>query len=137
MKTASLNLLKEISSNMPFPSPIHAAILVSLSTSLSSFVTENGLGRVLGGNAPFVLERHPDGKDTVRGLDIAFISSARWPEAFAAKAGSSRLTWRSKSFLPATEQMTSKRKSMQIAPGGYNLDLDRISRFAHRHHPHR
>ena len=70
---------------MPFPSPIHAAILVTLSTSLGSFVTENGLGRVLGGNAPFVLERHPDGKDTVRGLDIAFISSARWPEALPRK----------------------------------------------------
>ncbi len=70
---------------MPFPNPIHAAILVSLSARLSSFVTENGLGSVLGGNAPFVLEQHPDGKDTVRGLDIAFISLERWPEALPRK----------------------------------------------------
>ena len=70
---------------MPFPNPIHAAILVLLSTRLSSFVTEISLGSVLGGNAPFVLERHPDGKDTVRGLDIAFVSSERWPEALPRK----------------------------------------------------
>lgn len=71
--------------DMPLPNPIHAAILVSLSTRLNSFVSENGLGSVLGGNAPFVLERRPDGKDTVRGLDIAFISLERWPEALPRK----------------------------------------------------
>ena len=64
---------------MPLPNPIHAAILISLSTAMNVFVKENRLGRVLGGDVPFILERNPDGRDTLRGLDIAYLSTERFP----------------------------------------------------------
>ncbi len=70
---------------MPLPNPIHAALLISLSTTINVFVQENKLGRVLGGDAPFILERNPGGKDTLRGIDIAFISSERSPELLPPK----------------------------------------------------
>ncbi len=63
--------------DMPLPSPIHAVVLISLSTALNNYVKQNRLGRVLGGDAPFVLERSPEGKDTLRGIDIAFVSTER------------------------------------------------------------
>lgn len=63
--------------DMPLPNPIHAAVLTSLSTALNVFVKQNRQGRVLAGDVPFVLERSPEGKDTLRGIDIAFISTER------------------------------------------------------------
>ncbi len=63
--------------DMPLPNPIHAAVLATLATKLNFFVTERGLGRVLAGDAPFILERNPEGRDTFRGLDIAYISTER------------------------------------------------------------
>ncbi len=65
--------------DMPLPNPIHAAVLVTLSSALNNYVKQNGLGRVLGGDAPFVLERNAEGRDTVRGLDIAYVSKERLP----------------------------------------------------------
>lgn len=62
---------------MPLPNPIHAAILGTLSAEITIYVRKSGAGRVLVGDAPFVLERNVEGKDTVRGLDIAYISTER------------------------------------------------------------
>ena len=63
--------------DMPLPNPIHAAVLCTVSAAIFIHVQERKLGRVLGGDAPFVLERRPEGKDTLRGIDIAFISMER------------------------------------------------------------
>ena len=65
--------------DMPLPDPIHAAILGALSGALAIYLQKRKLGRVLAGDAPFVLERNPEGKDTLRGIDIAFVSSERLP----------------------------------------------------------
>ncbi len=65
--------------DMPLPNPIHAAILGKLTTEITNHVEKLELGRVLVGDAPFVLERNPEGKDTLRGIDIAFVSSERLP----------------------------------------------------------
>lgn len=65
--------------DMPLPNPIHAAILGNLSAPIFMYVKQNGLGRVLVGDAPFILERNPEGRDTLRGLDIAYISKERLP----------------------------------------------------------
>ncbi|MCY3978633.1 MAG: Uma2 family endonuclease [Chloroflexi bacterium] len=65
--------------DMPLPNPIHAAILATLATKLNNFVTETESGRILVGDAPFVLKRNVEGRDTLRGLDIAYISAERLP----------------------------------------------------------
>lgn len=65
--------------DMPLPNPIHAAILGTLSAEIINFVRKRDLGRVLVGDAPFVLERNAEGRDTLRGLDIAYISAERFP----------------------------------------------------------
>ncbi|MCY3832340.1 MAG: Uma2 family endonuclease [Chloroflexi bacterium] len=65
--------------DMPFPNPIHAAVLASLAGELIVFVKESKSGRVLVGDAPFVLKRNAEGRDTLRGLDIAYISADRLP----------------------------------------------------------
>ena len=39
----------------------------------------SGLGIVTSAETGFILERNPDGRDTVRALDIAFLSSSRVP----------------------------------------------------------
>lgn len=70
---------------MPLPNPIHAAILVNLSSEIMTFVRKSGSGRLLAGDAPFVLERNAEGKDTLRGIDIAFISSAKLPASLPRK----------------------------------------------------
>jgi len=65
--------------DMPLPNPIHAAILATLSTELNMYVRDNFTGRVLVGDAPFVIKRDAEGRDTLRGLDIAYVSSERLP----------------------------------------------------------
>ena len=62
---------------MPKPTVGHGEIVIRLSTKIASYVDENDLGRVTGGDAGFVVRRSPAGRATVRGLDIAFISKAK------------------------------------------------------------
>ena len=64
---------------MPLPSPIHAAILAILSSEIINFVRNVGSGRVLVGDVPFVLARNTEGRDTLRGIDIAYLSAERFP----------------------------------------------------------
>ena len=64
---------------MCFPNPIHSRILITLSKRIDNFAEEHGLGQVIGGDAPFVLEENPDGRDTLRGIDIAYLSFATFP----------------------------------------------------------
>ncbi|MCY4467029.1 MAG: Uma2 family endonuclease [Chloroflexi bacterium] len=65
---------------MPLPNNQHAEIVGELYFRISLFVRQHNLGRTLVGDAGFVLERNPYGRDTVRGVDIAFISKERAPE---------------------------------------------------------
>lgn len=64
---------------MSKPSGLHGQITFLLSLKIGNFVVENGLGIVTAADTGFILERNPDGGDTVRGLDIAFLSSANAP----------------------------------------------------------
>ena len=59
------------------PTGLHGQITMLLSLKIGNYVIENGLGVITAAETGFVLERNPDGRDTVRGLDIAFIRSAR------------------------------------------------------------
>ncbi len=65
---------------MPLTNGEHGEILSLMHAKIASHVYDNGLGRVTVGDAGFVLERNPTGRDTVRGLDIAFVSGAKSPE---------------------------------------------------------
>ena len=64
---------------MPLPNAEHGEILSLLAAKIVIHVYENKLGRVATGDSGFILERNPDGSDTVRGLDLAFISRSRAP----------------------------------------------------------
>jgi hypothetical protein len=55
------------------PYPSHGAICATVTTLLSNFVREHGLGRVVGNDSGVVTERNPD---TVRGPDVAYFSSS-------------------------------------------------------------
>ncbi len=59
---------------------VHAEIEAHLIIKVGGYIHQHRLGRIYSGDAGFVLERNPDGRDTVRGLDIAFISRAKAPE---------------------------------------------------------
>ena len=64
---------------MPLPNGEHGEILAILTVNVGHYVLQYGLGRVATGDAGFVLERNPDGRDTVRGVDLAFISKSKAP----------------------------------------------------------
>ena len=64
---------------MPLPNGQHGEVLAILTIRIGQYVLENDLGRVATGDAGFVLERNPDGRDTVRGMDLAFISKSKAP----------------------------------------------------------
>lgn len=58
----------------------HGETLMQLASRIYNHVREHDLGRVAVGDTGFVLERRDDGKDTVRGLDLAFMNKARASE---------------------------------------------------------
>ena len=64
---------------MPKAGGLHGQITFLLSLKIGIHVVENGLGVVTAAETGFILERNPDGRDTVRALDIAFLSSASVP----------------------------------------------------------
>ena len=58
----------------------HADTMTRIAASVAPFVIQNDLGLLLTGDAGVVLERSAYGRDTVRGLDFAFISKDRAPD---------------------------------------------------------
>lgn len=65
---------------MSKPTRIHGIVVANLTAEIVYFVKHRGLGEVNAGDTGFILERGEDGRDTVRGLDIAFVSESRAPE---------------------------------------------------------
>ncbi len=64
---------------MSKPSGLHGQITFLLSLKIGNHVFDNELGIVTAAETGFILERNPDGRDTVRALDIAFLGSASVP----------------------------------------------------------
>ncbi len=56
------------------PTAGHGEIVSWLVIIIGNHVLKHDLGRMSSGDAGFILECNPEGRDTVRGLDIAFIS---------------------------------------------------------------
>jgi len=65
---------------MSKPTRLHGVVLANLAAEIVFFVKRSGLGEVNAGDTGFILERGEHGGDTVRGLDIAFVSKSRAPE---------------------------------------------------------
>lgn len=72
-----LELVEGVVVEMSKPTAGHGEIISWLSIRIGSFVIEQDLGRICSGDAGFILERNPLGRDTVRGLDFAFINKAK------------------------------------------------------------
>lgn len=73
----SLELVEGKIVEMSKPSGLHGQITMLLSVKIANHVIENDLGIVTSAETGFILERNPDGRDTLRGLDIAFVRGAR------------------------------------------------------------
>ena len=65
---------------MPTTNSVHAELVARLVILVGAYIVKHRLGRTYAGDAGFVLERNPEGRDTVRGLDIAFISREKAPD---------------------------------------------------------
>ena len=74
-----VELIEGIIVDMPLPNGEHGEILSLLHAKIAGYVYEKGIGRVTVGDAGFALAQNPDGRDTVRGLDLAFISIEKAP----------------------------------------------------------
>jgi Uma2 family endonuclease len=60
---------------MPPPKNRHGRCVSRLTFLLMAFLAERKLGLVLSGESGVYIRRHPD---TVRGMDVAYISNERW-----------------------------------------------------------
>ena len=65
---------------VPFTNRQHSEILSLVTAKVVDFVYSNKLGRVYSGDGGFLLERSVIGKDTLRGIDIAYMSAANAPD---------------------------------------------------------
>ncbi|MCY4020779.1 MAG: Uma2 family endonuclease [Chloroflexi bacterium] len=74
-----LELVEGAIVEMSKPTRIHGVVTMRLALKIANFVEERKLGEVTVGDTGFVLKRHAHERDTVRGLDIAFVNSDRLP----------------------------------------------------------
>jgi Uma2 family endonuclease len=65
---------------MSKPTGMHGEVAFLIGLKLGNFVYEHGLGRMTAAETGFILAKDAEGKDTVRGLDCAFISIAKAPK---------------------------------------------------------
>lgn len=72
-----VELVEGVIVDMSRPGWEHGEILITMGALIRDHARQYDLGRVAGGDTGFVLERRADGKDTVRGLDIAFVSKEK------------------------------------------------------------
>ncbi len=72
-----LELVDRILVKMSKPTRIHGVVSMRLALKIANFVDAHALGEVTVGDAGFVLERNSYGRDTVRGLDIAYVSKSK------------------------------------------------------------
>ena len=70
--------------DMPRPKQVHAYVATQIGVALANHVTSNDLGIVYASEMGYVLARRPTGRDTVRGIDVSFISGERMPDTRAA-----------------------------------------------------
>lgn len=75
-----LELVEGVLVEMPRPTRMHGVVAARLTRTIANYVDEKDLGEVTSGDPGFVLERNAYGRDTVRGLDIAFVSKSRVPD---------------------------------------------------------
>ena len=72
-----LELVEGAIVEIPKPKRIHGVVVARLTMKIANHVDMNDLGEVTSGDPGFVLERNTYGRDTVRGLDIAFVSNSK------------------------------------------------------------
>jgi len=73
-----LELVEGVIIEMPKPKRIHGVVVARLALRIANIVDAHELGEVTVGDAGFILERGgASGRDTVRGLDIAFVNGER------------------------------------------------------------
>ena len=75
-----LELVEGAIVEMSKPTMKHGIMTMRLAMKIANHVETNDLGVVTAADTGFVLERNPGGRDTVRGLDIAFVSKSRAPD---------------------------------------------------------
>ena len=76
----NLELVEGVVIEMSKPKRLHGVVSARLILRIAAYVEANDLGEVSTNDAGFVLARKSIGRDTVRGLDIAFVSKARAPQ---------------------------------------------------------
>ena len=81
----SVELVDGVIVQMSLPNPEHGEILSRLHARLAVYVYENDLGRVTVGDAPYILKRSSEGRDTIRGLDLTFLSKSNAPRPLPRK----------------------------------------------------
>ena len=70
---------------MTKPGGRHGEITFEIGRLIGNFVREHQLGRVTAAETGFVLEKRADGRDSVRGIDVAFVRMERAPEGLPEK----------------------------------------------------
>ncbi len=65
---------------MPKPGIKHGFVTMTFAYFIKHFSDQHELGYVFAAETGFILKRNPDGRDTVRGIDIAFVSFERLPD---------------------------------------------------------
>ncbi len=101
---------------MPTTNPEHSLIVGNIFGFLWWFVRQHKLGRVHVGDAGVVLERREQGRDTIRGIDIAFISYTKAP------------TLPQSSFLEVAPDLAIEIMSPSNTVGDTNLKIDQLLR---------
>lgn len=106
---------------MSKPSGLHGQITMLLAAKIFTFAVDNQLGIVTAAETGFILERNPDGRDSVRALDIAFLSRARFPDVLPDQLVELAPDLAVEVISPSNKTTDTHRKIRQLLAAGTSL----------------
>ncbi len=76
----SIELINGELVTMPLPGFLHGRLTYRISNAIAKHADAHDLGELLAAETGFILKRNPDGRDTVRGVDVSFLRAERLPD---------------------------------------------------------
>ncbi len=106
---------------MPKPGGQHGVVTFEVGRQIGNHVKANRLGWVTAAETGYILERNPDGRDTVRGLDVGFVRMERAPDGLPVGLVPFAPDMTVEVISPTNEAADMNKKVLQLLAAGTQL----------------
>lgn len=125
-----VELVQGVLVERPKPGGQHGEIAMEISRLIANYVREHRLGRVTAAETGYIVGRGVDGRDTVRGPDVAFVTRERAPQSLPKGPVPFAPDFAVEVISPANSAVEIHNKVRDLLKAGTRPDLARLPRYA-------